>query len=293
MGAATASLGARLGVLALRYPQRLGNGKDLAQSAFEGRLALPLLAALVILKPLATVGCLASRAPGGPFTSSLTFGALRGGLAGRLFACAVPGPSVDACPLIGAVAAIAITMQAPLAAFVLFLELPYHVTSLRVSMMASVALAVLVARRFEPRSVYSGKIYAGRSGARAAPACPRPAVAPWLTDRMPLISAAADYAQVVARVLGAPDGRGYVYVADEKGRWLGRIGREQALPPPPLSRVLSAAAAGDLLAPVASLGERAGSDEVERRLRDRPDGEWPVVEDGSGRLIGVVRAGGI
>lgn len=278
-----------LGALAIPYPQLLGNGKDVAQSAFEGRLALPLLAALVVLKPLVTVGCLASGAPGGLFTPSLTFGALMGGLAGQLAAIAWPGTSVEACALIGAVTAIAVTMQAPLAAFVLFLELTHHVVSLMVPMMASVALAVLVARRFEPRSVYSGKIYSGRSGARTAPARPRPSLAPWFTDQVRVLSAAADYAQVLAQVLATPGCGGYVYVVDEKGRLLGRIGREQALHPPPLSAILSTAAAGDLLKPVTALGERAGPDEVERLLRDQPDGEWPIVEDGSGRLIGLVR----
>ncbi len=51
---------------------------------------------------------------------------------------------------------------------------------------------------------------------------------------------------------------------------------------------LSASAAYDLV--VAVLGEGARPDDIEARLRGKPDGEWSVVEWGSGRLPGVVRA---
>ena len=279
-----------LGFTAIRYPQLLGNGKDVTQEIFDGALALPLLAALVVLKPLATAACLASGAPGGLFTPSLTFGAIMGGLAGRLWVLAWPGTSVEACALVGAVTAIAVTMQAPLSAFILFAELTHHVLSLMIPMIASVTAAMLTARRLEPRSVYSGKIYAGRSGAHAARARPMPALAPWFTDKVAIVSAAADYTEVLTRVLETPDGAGYVYVVDEKGGLLGRIGRARALRPGRLSPILSASAAYDLVEAVAALGEGAGPDEVEGRLRGEPDGEWPVVERGTNRLLGVVRA---
>ncbi len=55
------------------------------------------------------------------------------------------------------------------------------------------------------------------------------------------------------------------------------------------ARALSTAAAGGLPEPVAA-GGHAGPDEAERRPRDQPDGERPVVEGGSGHPIGVVRA---
>ena len=279
-----------LGLAAMRYPQLLGNGKDVTEEIFEGALALPLLAALVVLKPLATAACLASGAPGGLFTPSLTFGAIMGGLAGRLWAFAWPGTSVESCALVGAVTAIAVTMQAPLSAFILFAELTHHVISLMIPMIASVTVAMLTARRLEPRSVYSGKIYAGRSGAHTARLRPMPALAPWFTDKVCIISAAADYTQVLARTLATRDGAGYVYVVNEKGALLGRIGRERALHPGRLPPIVSTAAAYDLTEAVTVLTEDAGPDEVEGRLRGEPGGEWPVVERGTGRLLGVVRA---
>jgi CIC family chloride channel protein len=54
-----------LGVVSIAFPQLLGNGKDIAQLAFSDQLPLALLAALLILKPAATVLCLGSGVPGG------------------------------------------------------------------------------------------------------------------------------------------------------------------------------------------------------------------------------------
>ena len=63
-----------LGVVAIAYPQVLGNGKGVVQLALVGRLAVGVMAVLIVLKPLATAGCLGSGAPGGLFTPTLTFG---------------------------------------------------------------------------------------------------------------------------------------------------------------------------------------------------------------------------
>jgi CIC family chloride channel protein len=63
-----------LGIVAIKFPQLLGNGKDITQLAFVGQVAPALLLALLFLKPLATVFCLGSGAPGGLFTPSLALG---------------------------------------------------------------------------------------------------------------------------------------------------------------------------------------------------------------------------
>ena len=54
-----------LGFAAVPFPQLLGNGKGAAQLVFVGQISLPLLAPLVLLKPLATSACLGSGAPAG------------------------------------------------------------------------------------------------------------------------------------------------------------------------------------------------------------------------------------
>lgn len=61
-----------LGVVAIAYPQVLGNGKGVVQLAMVGGLAVGVMAVLIVLKPLATAACLGGGAPGGMFTPTLT-----------------------------------------------------------------------------------------------------------------------------------------------------------------------------------------------------------------------------
>jgi CIC family chloride channel protein len=114
---------AALGLLALVFPQLLGNGKDVVQQLLLDQLALPLLLPLLVLKPLVTSACLGSGAPGGLFTPTLTCGALLGGLCGRLWDFVWPGASAGSHALIGAAALLAAAMQGPVSAIVLVLEL--------------------------------------------------------------------------------------------------------------------------------------------------------------------------
>ena len=69
-----------LGAASIPFPQLLGNGRDVAELAFTGQLSPLLLGSLLLLRPLATVSCLGSGAPGGLFTPSLAIGAMLGGL---------------------------------------------------------------------------------------------------------------------------------------------------------------------------------------------------------------------
>ena len=71
-----------IGVVSIWFPQLLGNGRDISQLAFTGAVTPGLLLILFVLKPLATVLCVTSGAPGGLFTPSLTVGALLGSLLG-------------------------------------------------------------------------------------------------------------------------------------------------------------------------------------------------------------------
>jgi hypothetical protein len=79
------------GLVSIRFPQLLGNGKDIADLAFRDDIATPLLLALLLLKPAATVLCLGSGAPGGLFTPSLALGALLGDVLGHAWSRFWPG----------------------------------------------------------------------------------------------------------------------------------------------------------------------------------------------------------
>lgn len=151
---AVATVFTLLGVTAIWFPQLLGNGKGPAQLAFDATLSLPMVAALTLLKPLATAACLASGARGGLLTPALATGALLGSLTGALWQHLWSGGAVTAFALVGAAAVLAATQQAPLTAIVLVIEFTHTGQALIVPIVVAVALAVgverVIAHRTEP-----------------------------------------------------------------------------------------------------------------------------------------------
>ncbi len=157
-----------LGLLALPFPELLGNGKDSVQRAFLGQHDLALLFALLLLKPLVTSACLASGAPGGLFTPTLTCGAMFGGGLGGLWSMVWPGTALGSYAIVGGGALLAAATQSPIAAIVLMLELVPGTTRLAVPLMLAVAGAVFAAGLLETRSIYSGRLSALRENSSAS-----------------------------------------------------------------------------------------------------------------------------
>jgi H+/Cl- antiporter ClcA len=151
------ALGA-LGGLSIPFPQLLGNGKDIVQLAFAGELALAPMLALLLLKPLATVVCLGSGAPGGLFTPSLAFGALLGASLGHLWSAWWPGVPPGLFAVVGGAAVLAATTQGPISTVVLVMELTGRDRSFIVPLLLAVSTATLVARTIEMRSIYDARL---------------------------------------------------------------------------------------------------------------------------------------
>lgn len=147
-----------LGVVSIAFPQLLGNGRDVAELAFQGQVSPALLLALLVLKPAATLLCLRSGAPGGLFTPSLAMGALLGGVLGHLWSYVVPGVPSGLCALLGAGAILAATTQGPISTVVLMMELTGQARAFILPLILIVALATFVARVIEPRSIYEARL---------------------------------------------------------------------------------------------------------------------------------------
>ena len=147
-----------LGTASIRFPQLLGNGRDVAELAFNGQLGAPLLIALALLRPAATLLCLGSGAPGGLFTPSLAFGAMLGGVLGLPWAWLWPGVPPGLFALLGAAAMLAATTQGPVSTVVLMMELTGYARAAVVPLLLVVATATLVARTIEPRSIYDARL---------------------------------------------------------------------------------------------------------------------------------------
>lgn len=147
-----------LGGVSIRFPQLLGNGRDVAELAFTGRVGPLLLLALLLLKPAATVLCLGSGAPGGLFTPSLALGAMLGGVLGYPWLYVWPGVPPGLFAALGAGAILAATTQGPISTVVLMMELTGHSRAFIVPLLLIVAIATLVARTIEPRSIYDARL---------------------------------------------------------------------------------------------------------------------------------------
>ncbi|MBY8608026.1 chloride channel protein [Burkholderia arboris] len=139
-----------IGVLAMRFPQLLGNGKGPASLGFDGTLTIGLAAVLLVLKVLIEAGSLRAGAEGGLLTPGLANGALIGVVLGGLWSLVWPGASIGGCALIGATAFLAASMQMPITAVVLLLEFTRANHDSLVPMLLAVA-GSLVAYRFAQR----------------------------------------------------------------------------------------------------------------------------------------------
>lgn len=149
-----------LGLVGIAFPQLFGNGQDMVHSAFLGQYGTTLLLALFVLKPLVTSMCLGGGASGGLLTPTLSTGAVLGGFLGALWTLAWHGTPSGAFAMVGAVAMTGASMQAPLTALVLVLELTHSGFQLVVPMVAATVSATVVARQIDGYSIYTARLSA-------------------------------------------------------------------------------------------------------------------------------------
>lgn len=269
-----------LGALALRFPQLLGNGKDVVQRTFVEQPALGLLLVLLLLKPLATAACLGSGAPGGLFTPTMTVGSLLGGLLGAIWLWLWPGPPPGAFAIIGAGAVLAATTQGPVSAVLLVMELTRRLDTLIVPTILATAGAVYVARLLEYRSIYSGRIHLGRSAAGRA-------AGEEGGEGFLALSSTARVTELLRALLRTAEQPQPIYVVDEDGRLVGEVSAERVRSPAPETLPLETATAADFavrVEPVLTSDDTAAAaSKFARTGRD----SLPVVDTESGELCGI------
>ena len=133
-----------VGLIAIPFPEVLGNGRALGQTAFSGLVPVALLAVLAVVKVVTTTATIGSGAAGGTLTPSLAIGASLGAALGGLWGLAWPGGPVAAFAFVAAAAFLASTMRAPFTAVVLVIEFTNQGPALLVPTMLCVAGAVTV-----------------------------------------------------------------------------------------------------------------------------------------------------
>ncbi|MFE7094262.1 chloride channel protein [Streptomyces erythrochromogenes] len=111
-----------LGLLAIPFPQLLGNGKGPAEVAFTAQPTLALAFVLLLLRTAVVALCLRAGAYGGLLTPSFANGALLGIVVGRLWELMWPGTLLAAYAVVAAGAFLAVSQRMPVTAVVLALE---------------------------------------------------------------------------------------------------------------------------------------------------------------------------
>jgi H+/Cl- antiporter ClcA len=111
-----------IGLLAIPFPQILGNGRGLAGLGFGGSLTIALAATLLLLKTFATIGSLRAGAEGGLMTPSVAIGAVLATVTGGIWSWVWPGSPPGAFALVGGAAFLASSLRMPLTAIALMIE---------------------------------------------------------------------------------------------------------------------------------------------------------------------------
>jgi CIC family chloride channel protein len=151
--------GAVAGTMLIALPEVAGNGYEPLDALLDGRLAVGLVAWLLVAKPAATIASVGSGNPGGVFTPTL----LIGGCAGAIYAAGLHGVLGDAIgspggyALVGLAAALAATTHAPLTAAVMAFELSGDY-AIVLPLLVATATATAIARRLRRDSVYTHEL---------------------------------------------------------------------------------------------------------------------------------------
>src|SRR4029077_15571286 len=111
-----------IGLLAIPFPQLLGNGKGLAQAGFDSEVGLALAATLLLFRVVVLVASLRAGAVGGLLTPSLSIGALLGIILGSFWNHIGPTEPLAGFAIVGGGGFLASSMKMPLTAIVLTVE---------------------------------------------------------------------------------------------------------------------------------------------------------------------------
>ncbi len=289
--------GAAVGALVLASNDVLvGYGHLAVRLEVFGRMPWFALAVLAVGKIVATAITLNAGGSGGVFTPSLYVGAAAGGAFGVAIATLFPDLNLhpEAYALVGMGAVVAAATDAPITGILIVFEMTNDYAIVLPLMLATV-ISYVVARRLEPDSLYSG--WLRRRGERIEHGTDRDVLAGLRVEdaleRNPqVIGHAATVAQLLEH-LGQGDQTEFP-VVDEEIRYvgvitvadLGGLARHQA----DLAGLLVAA---DVARPTETVGPRDSLLDAIRRMGVRGSPSLPVVEPGTGRLLGLVGRGDI
>ena len=148
--------GLGIGIIAIYFPQVLGVGYGITESALLMELSLILLIVLGVLKILATAISLGFGFSGGVFSPALVVGAMVGGAFGIIATTAIPehssGPA--AYTIVGMGALAASVLGAPISTTLIIFEMTKNY-ALTIAVMLAVVISTEISHNFFGRSFFS------------------------------------------------------------------------------------------------------------------------------------------
>jgi CIC family chloride channel protein len=286
---AMATAGLALGLVTLRYPEIVGNGREAIAALFARPWGLEHVVALLALRLVVTPLAVGSGTVGGVFTPTLFLGAMLGHAFGAGVKTLAPtlGTDPTAFALAGMGFLLAGTTHAPLTAVVMVFEmtLDYEIV---VPLLVGSAVASLVATRLSANSVYTEALQrkAGEDEAHGALDVLRVAD----LVRPDQVTVAADLP--LPRVFDAfvASRRNHLYVVDERGGFVGAVNLHDVNEALRAGEGPGALAARDVMRPrfEATVPEEALPRVLERFAAQECE-RLPVLADReSRRLVGTI-----
>ena len=219
---AMASAGLALGLVTLRYPEIVGNGREAIAALFARPWGIESVLALLLLRLVVTPLAVGSGTVGGVFTPTLFLGAMLGHAFGAGVRALAPGLGADpaAFALAGMGFLLAGTTHAPLTAVVMVFEMTLDY-GMVVPLLLGSAVATLVARRLTANSVYTEALERKAGADDASRGLDVLRVADLVrSDQVP-ISPELALPQLLDRFMASR--RNHLYVVDARGSFLGAV----------------------------------------------------------------------
>jgi len=287
--AAMALAGLALGLVTVRWPEVVGNGREAIAALFErpwtvGHV-LTLFALRLVLTPLA-VG---SGTVGGVFTPTLFLGAMLGQAFGVLVQAAAPGLGAEPTTyaLVGMGALLAGTTHAPLMSVVMVFEmtLDYGVV---VPLLLGAAVASLVATGLSPTSVYTEALERQVEDAEPGSALDVRRVGDLARTEQVTVREDLPLSGLLDTFVASR--RNHVYVVDSTGTFIGAVNLHDVNQALRDTGDPEAVAARDVLRThFETTTPEEGLPRVLERFAAQNSERLPVLAgDGSGRLVGTI-----
>ena len=274
----------------------VGYGHLSLQPQLFGKLAWTTLALLALGKILATAVTLGMGGSGGVFTPSLYIGAVTGGAFGVLVSQILPGWGIhpEAYALVGMGVVVAVATAAPITGILIVFEMTNDYAIMLPLMMATV-IGIIVGRKLEPDDLYSG--WLRRRGEHLSHGADQDVLTGLTVEAVldpdpQVVGEAATVDQLLDR-LGAGGQTEFpvvdsdlVLVGVVTLAELGRIAKDSRELAPLLL-------ATDLAIPSETVQVGDTLRTALQRMGVRGTSSLPVVDEATGRLVGVVTRAGI